>query len=116
MQSDYRVQSNQKSFKPIEILHHPKLRSRISPPLGLYMNSETRMATLHDIHVDSTPDPAVITALEAIRTTPVESSMYARLYGCYPRPDATAITYDWDTRVPWMSLLEDIRDHHSVRW
>ena len=36
-------------------------------------------------HADSTLDPVVITALEATRTTPVENSMYARLYGCYTR-------------------------------
>jgi len=41
--------------------------------------------------------------------------MYARLHGCHPEPDATAISYDWDTRVPWMVLLEDIRDHYSIR-
>lgn len=51
----------------------------------------------------------------AVRTTPVEHSMYARLYGCYARPDAAAIAYDWETRTPWMSLLEDIRDHYSIQ-
>lgn len=61
------------------------------------------------------PDRPVISALEAIRTTPVENSMYARLYGCFRRSDATAIAYDWDTRAPWMSLLDDIRDHYSIR-
>ena len=74
------------------------------------------MATLPDIRADSIPDPATVTALAAIRTTPVENSMYARLYGYYVRPDATAIAYDWDTRAPWMSLLEDIRAHYSIRW
>lgn len=73
------------------------------------------MTTLPDTHAEPPPSPAVLTALEAIRTTPVENSMYARLYGCYSRPDAIAIAYDWDTRAPWMSLLEDIRDHYSIR-
>ena len=74
------------------------------------------MTTLPDVHTESLPDPAVITALEAIRTTPVENSMYARLYGCYTQEDTTAIAYDWDTHAPWMSLLKDIRDHCSIRW
>ena len=70
------------------------------------------MATLSG----NTPDPAVITALEAIRTTPVENSIYARLYGCYTQPDVTAVAYDWDTRALWVALLEDIRDHYLIRW
>ena len=74
------------------------------------------MAKLPDAQTNSTPDRSVIAALEAIRTTPVENSMYARLHGCYARPDATAIAYDWETRAPWMALLEDIRDHYSIRW
>lgn len=74
------------------------------------------MATLPVIDANSTPGPTGMTALEAIRTTPVENSMYARLYGYYARPDATAIAYDWDTRAPWVTLLEDIRDHYSIRW
>ena len=65
----------------------------------------------------SIPDPTVLTALEAIRTTPVKNSMYARLYEYYAQPDATAIAYDdWDTRPPWMSLLKDIRDYCSILW
>ena len=74
------------------------------------------MAMLPGIRADSAPNPDVTTALEAIRTTPVENSMYARLHGCHAQPDTTAIAYDWDTRAPWMSLLEDIRDHYSIRW
>ena len=75
------------------------------------------MEALPDTHANSTPDPAVITAaLEAIRITPVENSMYARLYGCYARSDAMAVAYDWDTHAPWMALLEDIRNHYSIRW
>jgi hypothetical protein len=74
------------------------------------------MTTLSDAQSNPTLELSVITALEAIRTTPVENSMYGRLYGCYARPNTTAIAYDWDTRTPWMSLLEDIRDHYSIRW
>ena len=73
------------------------------------------MTTSPDTQTGSVPD-RVIVALEAIRTTPVENSMYARLYGCYARPDAATIAYDWETRAPWMCLLEDIRDHYSIRW
>jgi len=74
------------------------------------------MATLHDVQPNHTPDRIVVTALEAIRATPVENSMYARLYGFYARPDAAAVAYDWDTRAPWVALLEDLRDHYSIRW
>lgn len=74
------------------------------------------MTALSDVQTNHTPDPAVLTALEATRTTPVENSMYARLYGCYARPDATAVAYDWDTRTPWVALLENLRDHYSIRW
>ena len=74
------------------------------------------MTTLPDAHANTTLNLSIIAALEAIRTTPIENSMYARLYGCYARPDAAAIAYDWDTRTPWMSLLEDIREHYSIRW
>ena len=74
------------------------------------------MATLPDIQENRAPDPTVVTALENIRTTPIENSMYARLYGCYARPDATAVSYDWDTRAPWVALLEDLHDHYSIRW
>ena len=42
--------------------------------------------------------------------------MYARPYGCYARPDATAVTRDWDMRAQWLALLEDIREHYSIRW
>lgn len=74
------------------------------------------MTTPPNAQTNRTLDLSVITALRVIQTTPVENSMYARLYGCYARPDATAIAYDWDTRTPWMSLLEDVRDHYSIRW
>lgn len=74
------------------------------------------MTALPDTRTNQTPDPTSMAALEAIRTTPVDNSMYARLYGCYARPDATAIAHDWDTRAPWTALLEDIRNHYSVRW
>ena len=74
------------------------------------------MVTLHNTQTIPALDLSVVTTLKTILTTPVENSMYARLYGCYARPDTAAVAYDWDTRTPWMSLLQDIRDHYSIRW
>ena len=89
------------------------LTSTTSRPLNELWSYSQQPTQLH--HASHTLDPSVIMALEGIRTTPVESSMYARLYECYARSDVTAIACDWDTRAPYISLLEDIGGRHSVR-
>ncbi|KAF5384620.1 hypothetical protein D9757_007514 [Collybiopsis confluens] len=59
------------------------------------------------------PDPETVDALAAIRKTPYESSFASRLYGLHART-LGVIYVDWDTKTPWMDLMEDIREHYQL--
>ncbi|RDX48152.1 hypothetical protein OH76DRAFT_678423 [Lentinus brumalis] len=55
----------------------------------------------------------VLDALYAIQTTPYESSFLSRLQGYSPFRHTGVIAVDWETRTPWMELMDDIRDHYN---
>jgi hypothetical protein len=60
------------------------------------------------------PDPEVLRALHDIRTTPFRSSFLSRLNGFVHRR-STVVAVDWETRAPWMDLMEDVRAHYALK-
>lgn len=72
--------------------------------------------TLEKIELLPVPPPnaVVIDALEAIKTTPFASSFAARLLGHAVDETAGYIARDWNTRSPWMNLMDDIHEHHTL--
>lgn len=79
------------------------------------------------------PDASVLDALLRIRTTPFACSFAARVagkvssataddgtgvipilgYGFEPAP-RRFLHRDWETRTPWMDLMDDIHEHHAL--
>ncbi|KAG2067773.1 hypothetical protein BDR04DRAFT_1104534 [Suillus decipiens] len=60
------------------------------------------------------PQSDIFNSLKSIRTTPYETSFLSR--SCGHRPSSTdsgLVAVDWETRSPWMELMEDIREHYS---
>ena len=57
----------------------------------------------------------IIEALESIKTTPFENSFLSRLYGV-ACGDAIArvVSVDWETVTPWMSVMNDVREHYTL--
>ena len=66
--------------------------------------------------VPKTPerDPEVLRALYDVRTTPYKSSFLSRLNGFVSRR-SPAVATDWEARVPWMDLMEDVRAHYALK-
>ena len=62
----------------------------------------------------SAVNPQVLDALYAIRTTSYENSFHSRIEGTSTSLQKIAISVDWETRTPWMELMSDIREHHSL--
>ncbi|KAF8273202.1 hypothetical protein EI94DRAFT_1677151 [Lactarius quietus] len=60
------------------------------------------------------PVPEVLKALYGVQTTPYQSSFLSRLNGFSVRR-APVVAADWETRSPWMDLMEDIRAHHALK-
>ncbi|KAJ3571043.1 hypothetical protein NP233_g4013 [Leucocoprinus birnbaumii] len=60
------------------------------------------------------PKPQIVQALEKIQTTPFESSFISRLQGTRRSTIPGLIAVDWETVTPWMSLMNDIRDHYKL--
>ena len=56
----------------------------------------------------------VLDALYAIQTTPYENSFLSRIQGYNPCRESGVIALDWETRTPWMELMQDIRDHYTL--
>ncbi|KAF5316276.1 hypothetical protein D9619_006571 [Psilocybe cf. subviscida] len=59
------------------------------------------------------PNPEVLNALYAIKTTPFSSSLLSRIHGTREHLPHNVLAVDWDTRTPWMDLMQDIHDHYS---
>jgi hypothetical protein len=61
-----------------------------------------------------TEDSATILALNSISRTPFENSFLSRLCGVSRGADIPGlVSVDWETVTPWMSLMNDVREHHS---
>ena len=56
----------------------------------------------------------VLDALYAIQTTPYDNSFLSRIQGYSPCRESGIIAIDWETRTPWMELMQDIRDHYTL--
>ncbi|KAI6014052.1 hypothetical protein BKA83DRAFT_14904 [Pisolithus microcarpus] len=56
----------------------------------------------------------VLDHLRTIQSTRYEHSFASRLYGSKSRRAPGLIAVDWETRTPWMNLLDDIHEHHSL--
>lgn len=63
--------------------------------------------------------PEVLAALNSIQHTPYENSFLSRIRGCVPQindPAYALVAIDWETTTPWMSLMQDVREHFGLRW
>ncbi len=65
--------------------------------------------------------PSISTALYSLKTTRYANSFASRLYGfASPYPGVESITEryiyrDWETRSPWVLLMNDLKAHHQFR-
>ncbi|KIK97351.1 hypothetical protein PAXRUDRAFT_232092 [Paxillus rubicundulus Ve08.2h10] len=82
---------------------------RDSPAVAI---SGTSLATL-DIPPPSSLPPTVLDSLKAIQTTRHENSFAARICGHKLQKTPGLISVDWETRSPWMNLMDDIHAHYS---
>jgi hypothetical protein len=82
---------------------------RQSPVVAI---SGTSLATL-DSPPSSSPPSTVLDSLKAIQTTRHENSFAARLCGHKPQKTPGLISVDWESRSPWMNLMDDIHAHYS---
>ncbi|KAL4066130.1 hypothetical protein J3A83DRAFT_4360385 [Scleroderma citrinum] len=64
----------------------------------------------------SAAPPESLDYLRAIQTTPYENSFASRLYGSKPQKTPGLIAVDWETRTPWMNLMDDIHEHHCIAY
>ncbi|KAF8836824.1 hypothetical protein BDN67DRAFT_262320, partial [Paxillus ammoniavirescens] len=74
--------------------------------------SGTSLATLAFPPSSSLPS-TVLDSLKAIQTTRHENSFSARLCGHKPQKTPGLISVDWESRSPWMDLMDDIHAHYS---
>ncbi|KAI0331637.1 hypothetical protein GY45DRAFT_1345172 [Cubamyces sp. BRFM 1775] len=94
-------------------LQHRTLRKLVLSQKSSY-ESHTSLTPIRLPRTTSTANPQVIDALYAIQTTPYESSFLSRLQGLPLRRQDGVIAIDWETRTPWMELMSDIREHHTL--
>ncbi|KAI6167334.1 hypothetical protein EDD17DRAFT_1468936, partial [Pisolithus thermaeus] len=62
----------------------------------------------------SSAPSAVLDHLRTIQSTRYENSFASRLYGSKPWRTPGLIAVDWETRTPWMNLVDDIHEHYSL--
>ncbi|THH09901.1 hypothetical protein EW145_g1695 [Phellinidium pouzarii] len=93
---------------------HRRTFSLPSPRLAL--DFPQTMKALDPLPKVSPPDKTVIDALMAISTTRYSSSLVARIAGhastSHDRPGY--LHRDWEAQTPWMDLMDDIHEHHSL--
>ncbi|EPQ56734.1 hypothetical protein GLOTRDRAFT_105554 [Gloeophyllum trabeum ATCC 11539] len=108
------IQSKLDSGHPLTYLEAVILRKlKVQRARFSYLNTTT-VTPLPPPRQDPPVNPDVLDALYSIRTTPYESSFLSRLLGADSAPTPGLIAVDWDAYSPWMALMDDIRDHHSL--
>ncbi|KAJ3849613.1 hypothetical protein EV368DRAFT_75604 [Lentinula lateritia] len=115
------------------IQNHSDQVSQLSVPEAIVLRKlklerERRRASVRGPNISITPDGVVeglveltatqlstetVDALCSIRKTSYGSSFASRLYGNHARTPGL-IHVDWDTKTPWMNLMEDIREHYQL--
>ncbi|KZT09856.1 uncharacterized protein LAESUDRAFT_462721 [Laetiporus sulphureus 93-53] len=91
----------------------PSLRARILEPPSMTPSGCT-VTPLPPLRSAPAINPQVLDALYVIKTTPYERSFLSRIKGFQPSLAPGAIAVDWETRSPWMELMNDIREHYSL--
>lgn len=85
------------------------------PNISTSRSQSTPLTPLPPSRASPAVNPTVIDALYSIKTTPYNNSFAARIYGDASREDCTkVIAMDWETRSPWMELMNDVIDHYSL--
>ena len=71
---------------------------------------------MHPVEKTELPpvNPETLDALNAIKTTPYPNSFLSRVRGFQPEPETALIAVDWEIRAPWMDLMRDVVEHHSL--
>ncbi|TFY83649.1 hypothetical protein EWM64_g373 [Hericium alpestre] len=63
------------------------------------------------------PNPAVLDALYAIKTTPYESSFLSRLWDLGSSSHASnTVAIGWESDAPWLELMHDVRMHYAIKF
>ncbi|KAK7687796.1 hypothetical protein QCA50_009015 [Cerrena zonata] len=62
------------------------------------------------------PNPQVLDALYGISTTPYDTSFLSRIYGFQSPSNSSLVDVDWETRAPWINLMQDVRDHYTFMY
>ncbi|KIM59706.1 hypothetical protein SCLCIDRAFT_125662 [Scleroderma citrinum Foug A] len=60
--------------------------------------------------------PESLNHLRNIPTTRYENSFASRLYGSKPLKTPGLVAADWETRTPWMNLMDDVHEHHCIAY
>jgi hypothetical protein len=85
------------------------------PNISTPRSQSTPLTPLPPSRASPTVNPTVVDALYSIKTTRYNNSFAARIYGNASREDCTkVIAMDWETRSPWMELMNDVIDHYSL--
>lgn len=100
-------------LRKLKVQREKGLRNIPDLDLESYLNTTT-VTPLPPPRQDPPVNTDVLDALYSIRTTPYESSFLSRLLGADSAPTPGLIAVDWDAYSPWMALMDDIRDHHSL--
>ena len=71
------------------------------------------LTPLPSLPLDIPAKSEVLDALYNIETTPFENSFLSRIHGVTFSDVEAPIAVDWETKTPWMNLMNDIREHYS---
>ncbi|KAF9219705.1 hypothetical protein BS17DRAFT_372672 [Gyrodon lividus] len=82
---------------------------RQSPAVAISGSSLTTL----DLPSSSSIPSTVLDSLKVIQTTHYENSFAARVCGHRPQKTPGLIAVDWESRSPWMDLMDDIHAHYS---
>lgn len=84
-------------------------------PRNLLIQGSQASPVLDEVKTHNDPPTEVLEALENIKSTRFENSFLSRIYGTISDNLGT-LSVDWLSETPWMQLMSDVRDHHSMRW
>lgn len=99
--------------RKLKILHSKHSQPRLSTKEPL----PATLTPLPQLPSELPPNPQVISALCEIHSTPYDNSFASRLLGSTvpSRDQSVLILRDWESRAPWMDLMDDIQEHYSLK-
>lgn len=97
----------------LKILHSKNPQPRLTSKELLHPT----LIPLPQLPSELPPNPQVISALYGIQSTHYDNSFASRLLGSTvpSRDQPVLILRDWESRAPWMDLMDDIQEHYSLK-